>query len=183
MDDYFMDLTIKLSSFTLSTNEVPISCILTYNNKIISYGYNLTNEESNPLAHAEIICLKKINIEIFKTPKNSLLEEYSKLSNENLKSIIDYNPKVTQENNKFKMYISCEPCTMCYGILARLPLEIYYGCTNYQFGCTNIGNMSGGILLFRKEAVVNLRKFFLKENLLAPEEKRILKKNRKLKEI
>lgn len=173
MDDYFMDLTIKLSNSVLSKNEVPISCILTYNNKIISHGHNLTNEQSNPLAHAEIVALKKVDLSIFTSPDPSVIQSYF-LNNK----LEEYS--CDEITNKFKMYISCEPCTMCYGILKRLPIEIYYGCTNYQFVCSNNGNESGGTLLFRNESVVNLRKFFCKENLFAPEEKRICKKNRKI---
>lgn len=179
-NDYFIDLTVKLSTQTLDINEVPISCIITYNNRIISYGYNNTNKDSNPLAHAEVVALKKLNFNIFNNPENNKINSLEIINHEELKEIIQ--PIKFTNNNEFRIYISCEPCAMCYGILERLPIKIYYACKNNQFGCSNICNLDGGTLLFRKEAVYNLRKFFLKENVLAPEDKRKSKKNRIFKD-
>ncbi|KAM0673983.1 tRNA(adenine34) deaminase [Gurleya vavrai] len=59
-DHDFLNLAIKEAKIALSIKEFPIGCIIVKNGKIIASGHNLTNKLSNPLAHAEIVALKKL---------------------------------------------------------------------------------------------------------------------------
>ena len=40
-------------------NEVPVGCVIVYNDKIIARGYNKRETLESSLAHAEIIAIKK----------------------------------------------------------------------------------------------------------------------------
>jgi tRNA-specific adenosine deaminase 2 len=90
------------------------------------------------------------------------------------------------------LYVTVEPCIMCAAALRQLGIRrVYFGCSNDRFG----GN--GTVLaihsdhhqdyppyevvsgLFRKEAIILLRSFYIQENDHAPEPKK--KSNRVLK--
>ena len=87
--------------------EVPIGCVIVYENKIIARGYNRRNTDKNTLAHAEITAIKKAS----KYIGDWRLEECT-------------------------IYITLEPCQMCAGaiIQARIP-EVVMGCMNPKAGC------------------------------------------------
>ncbi|KAM0688112.1 tRNA(adenine34) deaminase [Conglomerata obtusa] len=57
----FMQLAVDQAKEALTKKEFPIGCIITQNDKIIASAHNLTNTLSNPLAHAELNCLKLIS--------------------------------------------------------------------------------------------------------------------------
>lgn len=58
--NYYLNLVLQESKKALLKNEVPISAVLVKDNKIIAKSHNLTNIQRNPLAHAELVCLKTI---------------------------------------------------------------------------------------------------------------------------
>lgn len=58
-DKKITDLLYKLNKKALKYNDVPVSCIITYKTKIISYAYNKRKRKSDPLAHAEIIAIRQ----------------------------------------------------------------------------------------------------------------------------
>lgn len=57
--DFFMKEAYKEAVKAYNINEVPIGCVIVYNNNIISRGYNKRNTEKNSLKHAEIIAIDK----------------------------------------------------------------------------------------------------------------------------
>ena len=89
------------------------------------------------------------------------------------------------------VYVTVEPCVMCASALRQFRIRaVYFGCYNERFGGT------GGVLtihedasidpaypvyggIFREEAIMLLRKFYVQENEKAPEPKQ--KKERVLK--
>ena len=89
------------------------------------------------------------------------------------------------------LYVTVEPCVMCASMLRQFGIRaVYFGCYNERFGGTggvlNIHNdpsidppypVYGGI--FREEAIMLLRRFYVQENEKAPEPAR--KKDRVLK--
>ncbi len=85
----FMDAALKQAQEALDLNEVPIGCVIVYQDNIIAQAYNQTLLQSDPCAHAEILALKQA-CAFF---KNHRL------------------PKGV------KMYITLEPCIMCIGAL------------------------------------------------------------------
>jgi tRNA(adenine34) deaminase len=98
--------------------EVPVGCVLVYDDRVIARGHNLRESFQDPTAHAEIIALKEAAA--------------------HLRSwrLID----VTA-------YVTLEPCPMCAGALVNSRVSrVVYGCddpkagalhTLYQIGSDN----------------------------------------------
>ena len=98
MKKEYVNLLLKLSKKAYKKNEMPVSAILVYNNKIIAKAYNKKNINNNPIMHAEIICL---------------LKAYKKFKRWNL--------------NGFSLYVSLEPCEMCKRIIEESRIDnVYY---------------------------------------------------------
>ena len=87
--------------------EVPIGCVIVYEDKIIARGYNRRNTDKTSLAHAEITAIKKAN---------------KKLNDWRLEDCT--------------LYVTLEPCQMCAGAIvqARIP-KVVMGATNPKAGC------------------------------------------------
>ena len=90
-------LTI-LNKKAINHNEVPVSCIITKDDKIISKAYNNKITKHDPTAHAEIIAIRKAA---------------RKLKTWNL--------------NECRLYVTLYPCKMCLDVIneARIK-EVYY---------------------------------------------------------
>lgn len=90
-------LTI-LNKKAIKHNEVPVSCIITKDDKIISKAYNNKITKHDPTAHAEIIAIRKAA---------------KKLKTWNL--------------NECRLYVTLYPCKMCLNVIneARIK-EVYY---------------------------------------------------------
>lgn len=90
-------LTI-LNKKAIKHNEVPVSCIITKDDKIISKAYNNKIRKYDPTAHAEIIAIRKAA---------------RKLKTWNL--------------NECRLYVTLYPCKMCLDVIneARIK-EVYY---------------------------------------------------------
>ena len=90
-------LTI-LNKKAIKHNEVPVSCIITKDDKIISKAYNNKITKHDPTAHAEIIAIRKAA---------------KKLKTWNL--------------NECWLYVTLYPCKMCLDVIneARIK-EVYY---------------------------------------------------------
>ena len=58
MVDIIKQLKI-MNKKAIKNGDVPVSCIIIKNNKIISKAYNMRNKTKNPLDHAEIIAIKR----------------------------------------------------------------------------------------------------------------------------
>ena len=87
--------------------EVPIGCVIVYEDKIIARGYNRRTIDKNVLSHAEIIAIKKA---------------CKKMGDWRLEGCT--------------MYVTLEPCPMCAGAIvqARIP-KVVIGCMNPKAGC------------------------------------------------
>ncbi|ELQ75371.1 Cytosine deaminase FCY1 [Trachipleistophora hominis] len=75
------------------------------------------------------------------------------------------------------VYLTCEPCVMCFGVLKRLNCTIYFGCFNPIFGCSLV-ETSDNVFLDNQECVDLLKLFYKNENSNAPIEKRKIKTKR-----
>lgn len=58
-DEKFMKEAVKQAKKAWKIGEVPIGCVIVYEGKIIGRGYNRRTTDKNPLAHAEILAIKK----------------------------------------------------------------------------------------------------------------------------
>ena len=58
-DEKYMKQALRQAKKAYDINEVPIGCVIVYDNKIIARGYNKRNSVKSTLAHAEILAIKK----------------------------------------------------------------------------------------------------------------------------
>ena len=108
--DNIIDLLIKLSDKAYKNDDVPISCVITRNNKIIAKDYNKKVKNNDPLAHAEILCIKKAT---------------KKLKTNNL--------------NDCEMYCLLYPCGMCREVIKEVRIKnVYYLLDNKKIINDNI---------------------------------------------
>lgn len=87
--------------------EVPIGCVIVYQDKIIGRGYNRRTTDKSTLAHAEIAAIKKAG----KIIGDWRLEECT-------------------------LYVTLEPCQMCAGAIVQARVtRVVMGCMNPKAGC------------------------------------------------
>lgn len=106
-DEKYMREAIKQARKAAKIDDVPIGCVIVYDDKIIARGYNRRNTDKSTLAHAEIIAIRKAA----KVIGDWRLEDCT-------------------------MYITLEPCPMCAGAIvqARIP-RVVVGAMNPKAGC------------------------------------------------
>ena len=90
-----------------AAGDVPIGCVIVYEDKIIARGYNKRNQQKTTLGHAEISAIQKAS---------------KKLGDWRLEGCT--------------MYVTLEPCPMCAGAIvqARIPYVVV-GAMNPKAGC------------------------------------------------
>ena len=103
----YMREALKQAKKAYALGEVPIGCVIVYQDKIIGRGYNRRKTDKNTLSHAEITAIRKAS----KYMGDWRLEECT-------------------------LYVTLEPCQMCAGAIvqARIP-EVVMGCMNPKAGC------------------------------------------------
>lgn len=106
-DEKYMKEAIRQAKKAAKIEEVPIGCVIVYEDKIIARGYNRRNIDKSTLAHAELIAIKKA-----------------------AKVLGDWRLEGCT------MYITLEPCQMCAGAIvqARIP-RVVMGAMNAKAGC------------------------------------------------
>lgn len=88
----------KLNNIALKHGDVPVSCIIVKNNKIIAKKYNKRQKKNSPLAHAEILAIIKATKRI-----------------------------KTWNLNDCELYVTLEPCEMCKSIINEARIKkVYY---------------------------------------------------------
>lgn len=58
-DEKYMKEAIKQAKKAYALGEVPIGCVIVYEDKIIGRGYNRRTIDKNTIAHAEMMAIKK----------------------------------------------------------------------------------------------------------------------------
>lgn len=103
----YMKEALKQAKKAYALGEVPIGCVIVYQDKIIARGYNRRNTDKNTLAHAEITAINRASKKI----GDWRLEDCT-------------------------LYVTLEPCQMCAGaiIQSRIP-KVVMGCMNPKAGC------------------------------------------------
>lgn len=105
--DKFMKEALKQARKAFELGEVPIGCVIVYNNKIIARGYNKRNTDKNTLSHAELIAINKAS----KRMGDWRLEGCT-------------------------IYITLEPCQMCAGAIVQARItQAVIGCMSEKSGC------------------------------------------------
>ena len=105
--NFFMKEAYKEAIKAYNINEVPIGCVIVYNNNIIERGYNKRNSEKNSLKHAEIIAIDKAcNV----------------LGDWRLEGCT--------------LFVTVEPCPMCAGAILQSRIDtVVFGTKNNKAGC------------------------------------------------
>ena len=106
-DEKYMKEAIKQAKKAAKVGDVPIGCVIVYQDQIIARVYNKRNAKKTTLAHAELLAIEKASKKI----NDWRLEECT-------------------------MYITLEPCQMCAGAIvqARIP-RVVVGAMNKKAGC------------------------------------------------
>lgn len=106
-NENYMKEAIKQAKKAYAIGEVPIGCVIVYEGKIIGRGYNRRTIDKNPLAHAELIAIKKAS----KKMGDWRLEDCT-------------------------LYVTLEPCQMCSGAIVQARMKkVVVGCMNPKAGC------------------------------------------------
>ncbi len=92
--------------------EIPVGAVVFDDETIISSAHNLSNQNNDPLAHAEIIALRKAS---------------KKIKNKNL--------------NDYMLYVTLEPCFICSIIISKYRINtVYFGAYDIKNGCLENGH-------------------------------------------
>ena len=106
-DRHFMKLALAQAQKAEKLGEVPIGCVIVFEDTVIARGYNRRNTDKSTLSHAEITAIRKAS---------------RKLDDWRLEQCT--------------MYVTLEPCQMCAGAIvqARIP-RVVIGAMNPKAGC------------------------------------------------
>ena len=134
-DNYFMNKALELAKKAYDLDEVPVGCVVVYNNEIIASGFNRKEIDGISTSHAEILAIN---------------DACKKLSTWRLDDCI--------------LYTTMEPCMMCTGAIIQSRIgRVVYGTKNDSFGyLSKVNNnkiiVNGDIL--KDECLLLLGKFF-----------------------
>lgn len=105
-NEYFMEQALKEAKKAFSEEEVPVGCVIVYDNKIIARAHNTRKRTNNVLDHAEMIAIKKA----CKKLNTWILEDAT-------------------------IYVTLEPCLMCSGAILQSRIKnLYFGAYEPKFG-------------------------------------------------
>jgi len=111
-DIYFMKEALKCAEQALCQREVPVGCVIVFENEVVAHGSNDVNRTKNATRHAEVIAIDD-------------LRTWCKNNTKCFDIII----------NQCILYVTTEPCIMCAAVLRIIKLEhVVYGCKNERFG-------------------------------------------------
>lgn len=103
----YMRAALQQAKKALLLGEVPIGCVIVYEDKIIARGYNRRNTDKNTLAHAEITAIRRAS---------------KKIGDWRLEDCI--------------LYVTLEPCQMCAGAIVQSRMDrVVIGSMNPKAGC------------------------------------------------
>lgn len=165
-DRTWMEKAFQCAENALANSEVPVGCILVYEDAVLATGRNEVNETKNATRHAEIVAIDRV------------LEWCSK-SDKDWQEVF----------KKCTLYVTVEPCIMCTGALRNIGIgRVVYGCRNERFGgCGSVLDVHTDALpqlgpkfecvegILKDKAVNILKDFYKGENINAPESKRKMK--------
>lgn len=106
-DEKYMKEALRQAKKAYALREVPIGCVIVYEDRIIARGYNRRNTDKNTTSHAEINAIKKAS----KVLGDWRLEGCT-------------------------IYITLEPCQMCAGAIVQSRItRAVIGSMNPKAGC------------------------------------------------
>lgn len=103
---FFMKEALKEAKKAYKKEEVPVGCVIVYNNEIIARAHNTRHKNKSVLDHAEILAIKKAN----KKLNTWMLDEAV-------------------------LYVTLEPCLMCAGAIFQSRIKkVVYAAKEPKFG-------------------------------------------------
>ena len=106
-DEKYMKEAIKQAKKAYAIGEVPIGCVIVYQDKIIGRGFNRRTIDNNTLAHAELAAIRKASRKM----NDWRLEDCT-------------------------MYVTLEPCQMCAGAIVQSRMKkVVIATMNPKAGC------------------------------------------------
>lgn len=106
-DEKYMKMALKQAQKAMELGEVPIGCVIVYEDKVIGRGYNRRNTDKNTLSHAEITAINKAS-----------------------KKVGDWRLEGCT------LYVTLEPCQMCSGAIVQARIDrVVIGTMNPKAGC------------------------------------------------
>lgn len=106
-DEKYMKKAIEQAKKALKLGEVPIGCVIVYEDKVIGRGYNRRKTDKNTLSHAELTAIKKAS----RFMGDWRLEGCT-------------------------MYVTLEPCQMCAGAIVQSRMDrVVIGTMSPKSGC------------------------------------------------
>ena len=106
-EERYMKEAMKQAKRAYAIGDVPIGCVIVYEDKIIARGYNKRNKNKTTLAHAELLAMAKAS---------------KKLGDWRLEGCT--------------MYVTLEPCQMCAGAIVQARIsKVVIGSMNPKVGC------------------------------------------------
>ena len=101
VDEKYMKIALQEAKKAYDNNEVPIGCVIVYNDEIIGIGANMRVTDKNVLSHAEIIAIN----EACGFMGDWRLEDCT-------------------------LYVTVEPCPMCAGAIVQARIKkVVFGAT------------------------------------------------------
>ena len=156
-DEKYMKEALKQAKKAYALGEVPIGCVIVYQDKIIGRGYNRRNTDKNTLAHAEITAINRAS---------------RKMGDWRLEGCT--------------LYVTKEPCPMCAGAIVHCrPDRVVFGCPDAKTGAAGgwINLLDSNPPLNHKcevrpgvlgdECLLHLQEFFRAARLAAKERKKL----------
>ena len=103
----YMKICLKLAERAEANGDVPVGCVVVFEDKIIARSFNTREKDFDPTAHAEIAALKRAG---------------KKLGTKNLSGCT--------------LFVTLEPCVMCAGAIVNSRVDrVVFGAFDKRFGC------------------------------------------------
>ena len=105
-DELYMYEALKEAELAYQEDEVPIGCVIVYNDKIIARAHNQRDKSHNPLGHAETLAIKQAS---------EVLNDWQ---------LVDC-----------ELYVTIEPCIMCAGAIIQSRIKrVIFGADDLKGG-------------------------------------------------
>ena len=106
-EEKYMRAALVQAKKAAKLGEVPIGCVVVYEDEIIARGYNRRNTDKNTLSHAEMTAIRRAS---------------QKLGDWRLEGC--------------SLYVTLEPCQMCAGAIVQARVtKVVMGAMNPKAGC------------------------------------------------
>ncbi len=129
-DEYYMQKALEEAQIAYEIEEVPIGCVIVYQDKIIARAHNTRHKNKSVLDHAEINAIKKAS----KKLGCWMLDECT-------------------------IYVTVEPCLMCAGTIIQSRIKkVVFGTNEPKFGAFgSIANFEQIPLNYQIEVVKGIK--------------------------